>query len=732
MSYNKLLARQIRKYLPESFHNHPELADFLSAINDSYLAYEKDKSLAERAFSISESEYIEITQRLSEELKLKNQSVRKIKDAMSLLGEKGMLLQDDIGILTDQLYNQVVQASRNEEAVNSLISSYQTGILFEDATGNIQLVNQPFCDLFLQGTSPNDVMESERSALTSKLISKIADAEQVISETIRIRENQQMVTGNVIRLIDGRILERNYVPVFENNDFKGHLWSFNDVTDKKLLEEALLREKTFNEEILNNLPSDVAVFDMNHRYLFVNSMGIKNPEIRKWIIGKDDFEYCKKRRRNLDLAVKRRAVFDKVVETKDTVEFIDSHMNENGKTTHTFRRFYPLMKNGELQYVIGYGVDVTSIVDAEEMVKSQKNFYESMLDRMPIDVGVIDQELRFVYLNKKAVKRDEIREWLIGKTEQDFVVKTGKGGELTAKREEMMNAAIASGLKQQWRETYKEGTPEEMHILRTISPYEGTNKETYLLATGSDVTAIAIAEKELTRNNDVLQKTNSELDRFVYSTSHDLRAPLTSILGLIRIIEMNLPTEETKQHDRVRMVKQSVRKLDDFIAEILDYSRNARSEIIAEPINLESLINEVRENLNYMDGSNDFKLHLEIEPGLKMNSDKRRIKVILSNIVSNAIKYQDKGKTERSLQLRFRSLENGVDILAQDNGIGISKENLNRIFEMFYRATSLSTGSGLGLYIVKETTDKLGGKIEVNSSPGEGSTFNLFIPNIVS
>jgi signal transduction histidine kinase len=84
------------------------------------------------------------------------------------------------------------------------------------------------------------------------------------------------------------------------------------------------------------------------------------------------------------------------------------------------------------------------------------------------------------------------------------------------------------------------------------------------------------------------------------------------------------------------------------------------------------------------------------------------------------------------LQLRFRSLENGVDILAQDNGIGISKENLNRIFEMFYRATSLSTGSGLGLYIVKETTDKLGGKIEVNSSPGEGSTFNLFIPNIVS
>jgi len=423
MSYNKLLARQIRKHLPEHLHSHPEMADFLLAINDSYQAYEKDKSLAERAFSISESEYIEITQRLREELQLKTQSVRKIKDAMSLLGEKGMLLQDDIGILTDQLYNQVVQASRNEEAVNSLMTSYQTGILFEDPSGNIQLVNQPFCDLFLQGINPNEVMESERSAITSKIIAKIADAEDLVSNTIRIREAREMVTGNIIRLIDGRILERNYVPVFEKDSFKGHLWSFNDITEKKLLEEALVREKTFNEEILNNLPSDVAVFDLNHRYIFVNTIGIKNPELRKWIIGKDDFEYCEMRGRGLELAVKRREVFNKVVDTKTTVEYIDSMLMADGKTTHTLRKFYPLMKNGELQYVIGYGVDVTSIVEAEEMVKKQKNFYESMLDRMPIDVGVIDHELRFVYLNKKAVKRDEIREWLIGKTEQDFVEK---------------------------------------------------------------------------------------------------------------------------------------------------------------------------------------------------------------------------------------------------------------------------------------------------------------------
>ena len=732
MSNNRLLARQINKYLPEHIRNQPELADFLKAVGDSYTAFEKDKALAERAFSISESEYIEINDRLKEELELKSQSVKKIKGALGILGDDAVLPQDDIGLLTDLLYKQVVLTSKNEEAVNSLITSYQTGILFEDTDGKIQLVNQPFCEIFLKGMKPADVMEAERSSITSKIINMIIQAQEVIEKTSAIREKKKAVTGNVIYLTDGRILERNYVPVFNEGVFRGHLWSFNDITEKKRLEEALIREKTFNEEILNNLPSDIAVFDMNHRYLFVNPMGIKDPEIRKWIIGKDDFEYCRMRGRNMEIAEKRRDVFNQVVGTKDTVEFIDTMTLPDGKTNHIFRRFYPMIKDGEIRYVIGYGVDVTSIVEAEEMVKRQKNFYENMLDRMPIDVGVIDNDYRFVYLNKKAVRRDDLREWLIGKTEQDFVDKTGKGQELTSKRMEMMKAAVDTGEIQQWRETYNEGAPNELHILRTISPYSVAGSQTFLLATGSDVTAISIAEKELKLKNDALQKTNSELDRFVYSTSHDLRAPLTSVLGLIRIIEMNIAKEDEKQHLRVGMIKNSVRKLDDFIAEILDYSRNARSDISIETIDVESLISDIRNNLNYMEGSKDFELRLNIDQGLVLRSDVRRIKVVLSNLISNAIKYQDAKKETRFIQLSFKKHENHVELLAIDNGIGISEENVSRIFEMFFRATSLSTGSGLGLYIVKETIEKLGGTIEVNAALGQGTSFKMILPNIVS
>ena len=103
----------------------------------------------------------------------------------------------------------------------------------------------------------------------------------------------------------------------------------------------------------------------------------------------------------------------------------------------------------------------------------------------------------------------------------------------------------------------------------------------------------------------------------------------------------------------------------------------------------------------------------------------------MDNLISNAIKYQDTAKENRFIQLSLKRHENYVELLAIDNGIGIAEENVPKIFEMFFRATSLSTGSGLGLYIVKETIEKLGGTIEVNSAVGQGTSFKMILPNIV-
>lgn len=233
-------------------------------------------------------------------------------------------------------------------------------------------------------------------------------------------------------------------------------------------------------------------------------------------------------------------------------------------------------------------------------------------------------------------------------------------------------------------------------------------------------------DMQLVQNNKLLMKANNELDRFVYSTSHDLRAPLSSVLGLINIAENSKDPSETKQY--LNMMRQRVGSLDKFIKDITDYSRNNRLHIGKENIKLVSLVSEVWETLQYSAEARNIHFQMEIPEDMEVLSDRSRLTVILSNLISNAIRYHDHQKEERFIRLRVLMNGYGFYLKVEDNGQGISPEYHQRIFDMFYRANEQSQGSGLGLYIVKETLDKLSGSIHLESSLGIGSTFTVRLP----
>jgi PAS domain S-box-containing protein len=238
-------------------------------------------------------------------------------------------------------------------------------------------------------------------------------------------------------------------------------------------------------------------------------------------------------------------------------------------------------------------------------------------------------------------------------------------------------------------------------------------------------------ENDLIRYNAELKKANSELDRFVYSASHDLRAPLKSMLGLIHITKEDVEPENTALHDRLSMLNRSVEKLDSFIEEILQYSRNARMDIENEIIDFEKLTQDIKESYKFMDGIDGVKLQIDIKSNVKLVSDYRRLRGVLSNICSNAIKYRDVSKEAPYVNVLISCNKNKANFIIEDNGIGIADKDKEKIFEMFYRATTLSTGSGLGLYIVKETLEKLGGKIFMESELKKGTKFSIEVPNQV-
>lgn len=233
-------------------------------------------------------------------------------------------------------------------------------------------------------------------------------------------------------------------------------------------------------------------------------------------------------------------------------------------------------------------------------------------------------------------------------------------------------------------------------------------------------------EKEIMAKNELLAKTNTELDRFVYSASHDLRAPLRSLLGLIEVTQKTTNPEEIQEC--LIMMKDRVHNMDLFIKEIIDFSRNARQALRYEPINVRAMVQEVINDLKFAEGMEQIYVRLDISSDFTILTDKSRLSVVLHNLIGNAFKYHDPQKENQEVTVKVTGDNEYARIEISDNGIGIAPEHQEKIFEMFYRASEQSNGSGLGLYIVRETITKLKGGIQVSSTPGLGSAFAITLP----
>jgi signal transduction histidine kinase len=241
-----------------------------------------------------------------------------------------------------------------------------------------------------------------------------------------------------------------------------------------------------------------------------------------------------------------------------------------------------------------------------------------------------------------------------------------------------------------------------------------------------------LQQKALLQSNQELKKSNKELDSFVYSVSHDLRAPLSSMLGIVGLCEMGNLDDFMQKN--ITLLKSSIKKLDGFIIDILDYSRNSRLEINRQEIHFNDLLIDISNNLKFMgtDDQRNVDIRMTIHNGVAFHSDQSRLGIILNNLISNSIRYHNPEAPDPFVEIRVVVSETAADICIRDNGIGIDKENQKKVFNMFYRVSNKSVGSGLGLYIVKETVEKLSGEIKLKSEIGKGTEFSIRLPNLAS
>jgi two-component system sensor histidine kinase/response regulator len=237
-----------------------------------------------------------------------------------------------------------------------------------------------------------------------------------------------------------------------------------------------------------------------------------------------------------------------------------------------------------------------------------------------------------------------------------------------------------------------------------------------------------LANSMLSIKNDELQKAYNELNKFAYSVSHDIRGPLSGLLGAMNLASDIDDIDEMKE--MLSLMEKSVKKLDTYVLSMHDYYSLQRGELKITEIDFNKVIEELKAIYTVLSRINKVKFEISIHQDGIFRSDYAPLRLIFNNLLSNAFKYQERNSTNKSVEM-IVEVQNGVaTIYVKDTGIGILGSHVGEIFNLFYRSNSLEVGSGFGLYNVKSALSKLNGQIEVQSVLHQGTTFKVTIPSI--
>ncbi len=215
----------------------------------------------------------------------------------------------------------------------------------------------------------------------------------------------------------------------------------------------------------------------------------------------------------------------------------------------------------------------------------------------------------------------------------------------------------------------------------------------------------------------------------VYGVAHNLRSPLNSVLGLLDLAKQEGEAASKNLKHYFQMMEDSIRKLDSSVNDLLRYAKNTKKEVTIEKIDVRTIIEDGIQQMKFIKGFDRIRTTVDVNQSSLFYSDTHRLRAIVNNLISNSVKYMDYSKSHPSIEVKAEVNKQRVSLEFKDNGIGINSAYLSKVFTMFYRATSQNEGTGLGLYLVKETVQRMGGTIHVESEEGMGTTFYITLPN---
>ncbi|MCD2425660.1 hybrid sensor histidine kinase/response regulator [Niabella pedocola] len=234
------------------------------------------------------------------------------------------------------------------------------------------------------------------------------------------------------------------------------------------------------------------------------------------------------------------------------------------------------------------------------------------------------------------------------------------------------------------------------------------------------------ANRDLEEKITELQKANDGLNRFVYSLSHELRAPIASATGILDLVKMEGRIEDSGGY--WKLMDACIQKLDYYVSQTVQFYKTARFKAVQEEIHFETLVHSLIDLYRTSNGTKGITFDIGVEEQQAFYGDLFRVEIVIANLLSNAIKCQRPEEPDKKVAIRITTTAEEARILITDNGIGMEVEEATKIFDPFFKGAQ--PGSlGLGLFILREALEKQNGTVTVTSEKGRGSTFEVHIPN---